>query len=202
MDPPALILASRSPQRRAILQQIGLSFAVHVSDAPELADGPPEEVVLENAFRKASAAVAAERAAGRDLQGDPSTTVLGVDTIVALGTRIYGKPDGLEDARATLEQLNGREHTVLSGVCVIRDGTMRTAAACTTVQFRRLPPAALEAYLATGEWRERAGGYAIQERGAVLVERIDGDYLNVVGLPVATLLDLAPWLLDPPGWHA
>ena len=196
MDAPQLILASRSPQRRAILEQIGVAFAVRVTDAPEVMEGPPEEVVLENAFRKAQAAFEAEGDAGTD------PVVLGVDTIVALGSRIYGKPADRDAARATLAELNGREHTVLSGVCVIRDGSPRTAAARTTVRFRRLPDAALDAYVATGEWRERAGAYAIQERGAMLVERIEGDYLNVVGLPVATLLDLAPWLLDPPGCHA
>jgi septum formation protein len=199
METPRLILASRSPQRRAILQQIGVPFAVRVTDAPELTEGPPEEVVLENAFRKARAALDAVGDAGGDLS---EVAVLGVDTVVALGPRIYGKPADAEAARATLAELNGREHTVLSGVCVLRDGTSRTAAARTTVRFRRLSPAALEAYVATGEWRERAGGYAIQERGAVLVERIEGDYLNVVGLPVATLVDLAPWIIDPPGWHA
>jgi septum formation protein len=199
MDTPRLILASRSPQRRAILQQIGVPFTVSVTGAPELTEGPPEEVVLETAFRKAQAAVEAERAAGRELQG---TAVLGVDTIVALGTQIYGKPMGPEDARATLAQLSGREHTVLSGVCLIADGRPRTAAARTIVRFRRLTDAQLDAYVATGEWRERAGGYAIQERGAVLVERLEGDYLNVVGLPVSTLVDLAPWVTDTPGWHA
>jgi septum formation protein len=207
MDAPRLILASRSPQRRAILQQIGVPFTVRVSDAPELMEGPPEEVVLENAFRKAQAALEAEHAAaagGADdgAPGGEDIAVLGVDTIVALGPRIYGKPPDVEAARATLGELNGREHTVLSGVCVLHDGSTRTAAARTTVRFRTLSDAALEAYVATGEWRERAGGYAIQERGAVLVQRIEGDYLNVVGLPVATLLDLAPWLVDSPGWHA
>ena len=199
MDAPRLILASRSPQRRAILQQIGVPFAVRITDAPELTAGPPEEVVLENAYRKAQAALEAEREAGRDIDG---AAVLGVDTIVALGARIYGKPADIDAARETLAQLSGREHTVLSGVCLIHEGRPRTAAARTTVRFRQLTPPALEAYVATGEWRERAGGYAIQERGAMLVERIEGDYLNVVGLPVSTLVDLAPWLVDSPDWHA
>ena len=199
MDAPRLILASRSPQRQAILQQIGVPFAVRVTDAPELTEGPPEEVVLENAYRKAQAALEAEREAGHDVEG---AAVLGVDTIVALGPRIYGKPADVEAARETLAQLSGREHTVLSGVCVISDGRSRTATARTTVRFRPLTESQLEAYVATGEWRERAGGYAIQERGALLVQGIDGDYLNVVGLPVSTLVDLAPWLADSPGWHA
>jgi septum formation protein len=87
---------------------------------------------------------------------------------------------------------------VLSGVCLIEGARTRTAAARTRVRLRTLPGAAIETYLDAGEWRERAGGYAIQERGALLVAEIEGDYLNVVGLPVATLVELAPWLLDAP----
>jgi septum formation protein len=146
--------------------------------------------VLENAFRKA-------KAAAQEIGADDDTAVLGVDTIVALGARIFGKPGDREAARATLSALAGREHAVLSGVCVTRGATTRTAAARTIVRFRELTRAQIEAYLDTGEWRDRAGGYAIQERGALLVTGIDGDYLNVVGLPVATLADLAPWLLAP-----
>ena len=155
---------------------------------PELAAGPPEEVVLENAFRKARAAADAPA-------GSADGPVLGVDTVVTLGQRIFGKPADRDAARTTLTQLSGRDHAVLSGVCLIHDGATRTAAARTVVRFRPLTDSQIEAYLATGEWRERAGGYAIQERGALLVTAIEGDYLNVVGLPVATLVDLAPWLI-------
>ena len=186
---PRLILASRSPQRRAILDQLGVAYEVHATDAPELTAGPPEEVVLENAYRKAHAA--AEQRDARE-----EVPVLGVDTIVTLGPRIFGKPADPDAARATLTALQGRDHTVLSGVCLIHDAQTRTAAARTVVRFRALSAAQVEAYVETGEWRERAGGYAIQERGALLVTGIEGDYLNVVGLPVATLADLAPWLLD------
>ena len=181
-----LVLASRSPQRRAILEQLGVDFSVQVPDVEELASGPPHEVALENAFRKASAV--ADGAAG-DL-------VLGVDTVVALGARVYGKPADPEEARTTLIALAGRRHAVISGICVIEDGRSRTAAAQTTVEFRALSEELIEWYLASGEWRERAGGYAIQGRGAALVAAIEGDYLNVVGLPVATLLELAPGLLS------
>jgi septum formation protein len=162
-----------------------------VTDAPELTFGPPEEVVLENAFRKARAAADALSIADSD-----DTAVLGVDTIVAVGPRIFGKPADRDDAIATLAQLQGRDHAVLSGVCLIHDGATRTAAARTVVRFRSLDAAQIEAYADTGEWRGRAGGYAIQERGALLVTSIEGDYLNVVGLPVAVLADLAPWLLS------
>ena len=186
MSSPALVLASGSPQRRAILTQIGVEFTVHVTDADELDAGPPHEVVVENAFRKARAAA--------DVIGS-QVPVLGVDTLVALGPRIFGKPADRDAARATLQALAGREHVVLSGVCLISDGDVRTAAARTRVRMRALEGRELEAYLETGEWCGRAGGYAIQERGALLVAEIAGEYLNVVGLPVATLLEMAPDLL-------
>ena len=179
------MLASRSPQRRAILQQLGIEFSVQVPDVEELEAGPPHEVALENAYRKASA-VAARGGDG---------PILGVDTVVALGARLYGKPADRDDARAILSALAGRRHAVVSGVCLIEDGRPRTAAAQTTVEFRALTDELLDWYLASEEWRERAGGYAIQGRGAALVSAIEGDYLNVVGLPVSTLLELAPDLL-------
>jgi septum formation protein len=179
-----LILASRSPQRRAILTQLGIEFTVQVPHVEELVKGPPPEVALENAYRKAAAVAPGAGA-----------LVLGVDTVVCLGTRIYGKPADVEDARRTLTALSGRRHIVLSGMCLIDEGRARTGAASTVVEFRSLEDRLLDWYLASGEWRERAGGYAIQGRGAALVERIEGDYLNVVGLPVTTLLELAPGLL-------
>jgi nucleoside triphosphate pyrophosphatase len=186
-----VILASGSPQRRAILEQLGVAFTVVVPEVAELSSGPPEEVVLENAHRKAVAVATGQRASGN------AEAVLGVDTIVALGAEIYGKPADREAAAATLQALGGRSHRVLSGVCVIEDGRARTAAAVTTVSFRPLDARTLAWYLDTGEWRGRAGGYAIQGHGAALVDSIEGDYLNVVGLPVTTLLDLLPNLLFP-----
>jgi septum formation protein len=183
-----LILASRSPQRRAILEQLDVAFTVQVPGVEELTEGPPQEVAVENAYRKA-AAIAGARS------GAPHVAVLGVDTLVSIGSRIWGKPADAGEAAATLRALAGRRHAVISGVCLISDGTQRTAAATTLVDFRRLDEAQIEWYLSSGEWRERAGAYAIQGRGAALVEAIEGDYTNVVGLPVATLLTLAPWLL-------
>jgi septum formation protein len=181
-----LILASSSPQRRAILEQLGIPFSVVVPRVGELMSGPPDEVVLENAHRKASA-VAADA---------PDALVLGVDTVVWAGGRIYGKPAGRQQAGETLQALSGTRHVVLSGVCLISGGRSRTAAARTVVEFRQLDRALIDWYLASEEWRERAGGYAIQGRGAALVSSIEGDYLNVVGLPVATLLELEPGLLS------
>jgi septum formation protein len=146
---------------------------VRPADVDEVGEGEPREVALENARRKGQAVEAA----------DP---VLAVDTIVALDGRIYGQPDDEEEARATLRALSGRTHTVVSGLWL--DG--EEAVEETAVTFRELSEGLVDWYVGTGEWRGRAGAYAIQERGAVLVRRIDGDYLNVVGLPVGRLLDV------------
>jgi septum formation protein len=187
VDVSRLVLASASPQRRAILAQLGVEFTIRVPEGvEELESGPPHELALENAYRKASAVAASGSAEG---------PVLGVDTVVALGARVYGKPADHEEARATLTALAGRRHAVISGLCLIEDGRSRTSAAQTAVEFRPLSDRLIDWYLASGEWRERAGGYAIQGRGAALVAAIDGDYLNVVGLPVATLLELVPDLV-------
>jgi septum formation protein len=142
-------------------------------------------VAVENARRKAVAVAPA------------STPILGVDTVVVVDGAVYGKPADAAAARATLALLSGRDHEVLSGLCVLAPGgdEPRTALARTRVRFRPLDDAALDWYVATEEWRERAGGYAIQGRGAALVAEIEGDYLNVVGLPVAVLLELLPGLL-------
>ena len=162
-----------------------MPFEVEVPDVEELIEGPPHELALENAYRKAA----------RIAEEHPNAAVLGVDTIVSLGARTYGKPADRQEAGSTLQTLSGRRHTVVSGVCVIEDGIHRSAAATTDVEFRALDGATLKWYLDSEEWRERAGGYAIQGRGAALVAAIDGDYLNVVGLPVPTMLELLPGLL-------
>ena len=181
MAPEHLILASRSPQRRAILQQLGVSFTVVAPDVDELTEGDPRELVRANAALKARA-VAGER-------------VLGVDTAVVVDGRPLGKPRDAGQARAFLSALSGRTHQVLSGM-VLREGDReRGEVAATEVRFRALAQGDLDWYLATEEWRERAGGYAIQGRGAALVEDIRGDYWNVVGLPVPALMRLCPELL-------
>jgi septum formation protein len=181
----ALVLASRSPQRRAILGQLGIPFDVRPAAIAEREHGPPAEVALENARRKA-AAVASKV---------PDALVLAADTIVAVGARIYGKPPHAEAARQTLRALSGRRHEVVGGICLIERSRTRDATASTEVEFRSLDEPTIDWYLGTQEWRGRAGGYAIQGRGAALIRRIEGDYLNVVGLPVAALLELAPELL-------
>jgi septum formation protein len=116
--------------------------------------------------------------------------VLGVDTTVVLGGRLFGKPEGPAEAEAMLESLSGRVHEVVSGLCLLTPGWEVVEHETTRVAFRSLTPRDLAAYLATGEWEGRAGGYAIQGRGAALVERVEGDYLNVVGLPAALLVRL------------
>jgi septum formation protein len=170
-----------------ILEQLEIAFEVHPADVPEENAGEPDEVVTANALHKARAV--AEKVGAERL-------VLGADTEVMLEGRIYGKPTDLEDARDQLEKLSGRTHDVWSAVALLEDRRERTATARTAVTFKRLDARTLDWYLESGEWRERAGSYAIQRRGAALVERIDGDYWNVVGLPVAVLLDLAPELLE------
>lgn len=176
-----LVLASRSPQRRAILEQLGIPFVARVPDVAELAVGEPRELVAENALRKARAV--------------PGELVLGVDTVVALEGRVYGKPASEAEARAFLMDLSGRSHAVWSGLALVSEEDERSAVRMTAVTFRELSGPAVEWYLASGEWRERAGGYAIQGRGAALVERIEGDYSTVVGLPIPALVELAPELL-------
>jgi septum formation protein len=176
-----LILASRSPQRRAILQQLGVRFEVVVPEVEETGEGDPRGLVIENALRKA-----------RAVHGD---LVLGVDTTVVVDGRSYGKPADREEATRMIRMLSGREHEVWSGIALKRDGTEQTAACCTRVRFRTVEEPLLRWYLDSGEWQGRAGGYAIQGRGAALVESVDGDFWNVVGLPVPELVRIAPDLL-------
>lgn len=175
------MLASRSPQRRAILEQLGIPFRVFAPDVRELGAGDPAAIVAENALVKA-----------RAVEGQ---TVLGADTAVVLEGRIHGKPADEREAREWLGLLSGRWHEVWSGIALRRGGVERSASELTRVRFRALDAAEIDWYLASGEWPGRAGGYAIQGRGAALVERIEGDFWNVVGLPVSRLLTLAPELV-------
>lgn len=193
--PGVLILASRSPQRRAILEMLGVAFELRPVDVVEIDEGLPREAARRNALAKARAAAAA---------GDPGAdeVVLGVDTLVSLDHDIYGKPRDPDHARGTLRALSGLTHAVISAIAIVggaaggAGGGERVGVATTAVTFRKLDEPMLAWYIDSGEWRERAGGYAIQGRGAALVERIDGDYTNVVGLPVVLLLELLPDLLS------
>ncbi|MGC2374867.1 MAG: Maf family protein [Solirubrobacteraceae bacterium] len=183
-----LVLASASPQRRAILERLGVPFTVRATDVAEMEQGDPAEVAVENALRKARAA-RVEGVAGE------AETILGVDTLVALGGRIYGKPPDESAAFQTIAALAGETHTVLSGVALLREDREHVALARTEVVFRECDEQLVDWYVASGEWREKSGGYAIQGLGSVLVREIRGNYENVVGLPLATLLDLCPELL-------
>lgn len=179
---PSLVLASVSPQRRAILEQIGVPFVV-VPPRYEEHDHPGLDavtLVCEHARGKARSVIA--RAEGRP--------ILGVDTTVSMDGRIYGKPVDATEAAAMLEALAGRTHEVVSGLCLLTDAWEELHHQVTRVTFRPLAQHEIAAYIATGEWRDRAGAYAIQGRGAALVRRIEGDYLNVVGLPAALLVDV------------
>ena len=182
--PPAapLVLASTSPQRRAILEQLGLPFEVVPPDYVE--HDPPDadvvELVREHARGKA-------RSVAARVDGRP---VIGVDTSVALGGRVFGKPAGIGHAEQMLEHLAGQTHVVVSGLCLLTPGWEVVEHEETRVSFRGLTPRELAQHLAHGEWEGRAGAYAIQGRGAALVDRIEGDYLNVVGLPAALLVGL------------
>ena len=177
-----LILASASPQRRAILEQVGIPFEVRPADVEEETAGDPAEVAEFNARRKAAAV--------------PGDLVLGADTVVALDGEILGKPRDAAQAREYAGRLNGRTHEVVGGVVVAEHGAVTAVFhEITRVRFRDCDDATLDWYMATGEWEGRAGGYAIQGAGAALVEGIEGDYLNVVGLPLARLLDVRPDLL-------
>ena len=179
---PPLLLASRSPQRRAILEQLAIPFEVveprYEERTPELADAA--QVVREHAQGKA-------RSVAADAGDRP---VLGVDTEVVLHGMIFGKPADATEAEQMLEQLSGKTHVVMSGLCLLTPGWEVVEHEGTRVTFRELTPRDLAAYIATGEWEGRAGAYAIQGRGAALVCAIEGDYLNVVGLPGALLVRL------------
>jgi septum formation protein len=185
-----LVLASRSPQRRVLLERLGVAFTIRASDAEEIEQGvDPAAVAVENALRKA-------RAAHR-----PGTAeaVLGCDTIVVLDGVIYGKPPDARAARETLMALGGRTHEVISGLALLlateRSPTVeRTALAYTKVTFRAIGAELLDWYVGTEEWRGRSGGYAIQGAGAALAVAVDGDEENVVGLPLGKLLEVYPEL--------
>ena len=175
-----LLLASTSPQRRVTLDQLGIPYEVlaptYVEEDPPKANAV--RLVREHARGKARS-VAAQA-------GD--RPVLGVDTAVSLGGRIFGKPANATEAEHMLEELSGETHVVVSGLCLITPAWELVEHDSTRVTFRELTPREIAHHLTHGEWEGRAGGYAIQGRGAALVEEIEGDYLNVVGLPAALLV--------------
>jgi len=173
---PPIVLASTSPQRRAILHQLGIPFEV----VPPRYEEEPGVDPVEHARGKA-------RSVAADADERP---VLGVDTEVSCAGRLFGKPGNEADAAELLAALSGRTHEVVSGLCLLTRAWEETSREVTLVTFRELTPREITAYVASGEWQNRAGAYAIQGLGAALVERIEGDYLNVVGLPGALLVRL------------
>jgi septum formation protein len=182
-----LVLASKSPQRRALLEALGLDFDVEAPAIEEDSEGEPRELVVRNALRKAEA-IAPEY---------PDALVIAGDTEVVIDGEVLGQPEDEAEARAHLERLSGTEHHVLGGLALLGpDAEPRTGVDVSTVAFREVDAPLLAAYLASGEWRGRAGSYAIQGLGSALVDTVRGDVSNVIGLPVGLLLRLAPELVS------
>jgi septum formation protein len=181
---PALILASASPRRRDLLAQIGVApDRVIPADLDEsgLRDEVPEHHAKRLAVEKARAVAAA----------NPGCFVLGADTVVALGRRILPKAEDEATARRCLEALSGRRHRVIGGVCLIApEGALRTRLVTSVVALNRLAEPDMLGYLASGEWRGKAGGYAIQGRAAAFIRFVSGSYSNVVGLPLFETFNL------------
>ena len=182
-----IIIASASPRRRELLGNMGLDFEIAVSDADETAvsrDVPPYMYVQELALLKAAAAA-------KQFVNDKEAIIIGADTIVVSGGKILGKPHDESEAFSMLKELSGNTHQVYTGYCVMRISDAYTVCenVCTDVTFKRLTDERISSYIATGEPMDKAGAYGIQGLGAMLIEKINGDYFNVVGLPVSMLAD-------------
>ena len=176
-----IILASNSPRRRELLGQMGIKgFKVAAPDVDETVEGSlhPAQIVEELSLRKARAAAA---------KNGGDSLIIAADTVVALEGAVLGKPHSEEDAFSMLSALSGNRHDVYTGVTVMLGGRVVTEHERTTVTFRDVEPEEIRAYIATGEPMDKAGAYGIQGRGALLVSGIQGDYCNVVGLPVYRL---------------
>jgi septum formation protein len=173
-----LILASSSPRRRELLARLTSDFVVVPSRVDEIETGAPAKRAVEAARAKA-------RAVGRTERG----VVIGADTIVVVGDEILGKPETRDQAKQMLRRMSGRVHSVLTGLCVWNTETKEERTHCeeTQVTFRSLDAEEIEAYLDTGEYRDKAGAYAIQGAAAKFISRIQGDYTNVIGLPLCRL---------------
>ena len=172
------ILASQSPRRRELLQKLNIPFLVQVADVDETMDKdlPLTEAVARLSLRKAKA-----------VAGGQDDIVIAADTIVVLGNTVLGKPRDEKDAFQMLKSLSGRSHQVMTGVTVLKGDTFRCHTEVTEVFFRELTDEEIAAYIATKDPMDKAGSYGIQNGGALFVEKIQGDYFNVVGLPVCRL---------------
>ncbi len=180
-----LILASASPRRSELLRQINCDFICRPASCPEMtaADEPdPVELVTKNAVLKAQAAFDPARAS--------EDIVLGADTVVACGGRIFGKPHDDDEAAQMLRALSGRTHQVCTGIALVKGGEVWHDAAVTDVHMKELSDEEISSYIKSGEPRDKAGAYAIQGLAAVFIEKIDGSYSNVVGLPLNCLYNL------------
>lgn len=184
MPIPEIILASASPRRQALLRQVGLPFATDPSGIPEPIPATGDPVTQALAAARAKAEAVAPR--------HPGDLILAADTVVESDGHLLGKPRDAVEARRMLERLSGQTHRVVTGVVLFQAATGRQAEAAevTAVTFRPLRPLEIDAYVQSGEPFGKAGGYAIQGRGALLVERIAGCYTNVVGLPLTRLQEL------------
>jgi septum formation protein len=190
MNGPALVLASASPRRTALLDMLGLSHEVVHADVDEtLARGESAEAHVERLARAKASVVAGLR---------PDALVLGADTVVVLDGEVLGKPARRQDAVATLLRLAGRDHMVLTGLAVASPGGVEySAVSATRVTFRAFDEVLARRYVSTGESLDKAGSYGIQGLGAALIESIEGDYFTVVGFPVPELIRL----LECAGWR-
>lgn len=179
---PKLVLASGSPRRSEILRSVGWEFDKHVADIDESerSGEPPRDYVVRLAREKAEAVAARY----------PDRIVLGADTTVVVDETIIGKPMDMDDAKRMLRMLSGRWHEVLTGIAVVRDGITRVGIDCTRVKFAAMSDAEIEFLAANGEPLDKAGAYAVQAQAALFIEKIDGDYWNVVGLPVRLVYEL------------
>jgi septum formation protein len=174
-----LLLASASPRQRELLTQIGWQFNVIPANVEEtVASGtPPEQMVAQLARKKAMSV----------FESYPQDTVLAADTVVSLEGHILGKPKNEEEAKAMLHLLSGREHTVYTGFCICRGSEVHCEVEHTLVEFYPLSDFEIDDYVRTGEPMDKAGAYGIQGRGALLVKKIDGDFYNVMGLPIGRI---------------
>lgn len=173
------ILASASPRRREILEAMGVSFTVEPANIDEL----KEPIFPIESY----AARIAEKKANTIAKKHPEDSVIGCDTIVTIDGEVLGKPKDREDAFSTLKKLSGREHKVITGVCLCRNDVIVTFSVETKVTFYKLTDDRINSYLDEDEWKDKAGGYAIQDKGADLVSKIDGDIYNVIGIPKSRL---------------
>ena len=186
-----LILASQSPRRKELMAQMGLSFTVRAADIDETMDPtlPPDREVARVSLAKA-----------RAVERKDDDIVIAADTIVVLGNRVLGKPADVAQAEEMLTALSGRAHQVMTGVTVLRGNRAITATEITDIHFRPLSTQEIRRYIATGEPMDKAGSYGIQGGAALFVEKMQGDYYNVVGLPVCRLFgmlrELAPDIME------